>query len=40
MHVPAWIWLATIAGIIALFLFDFVAHARTPHEPTFKEATW
>ncbi|MFP1681975.1 TerC family protein [Alloalcanivorax sp. C16-1] len=40
MHVPVWIWLATIAGIIALFLFDFVAHVRKPHEPTFKEAAW
>ncbi len=40
MHVPVWIWLATLAGIVALFLFDFVAHVRKPHEPTFKEAAW
>ncbi|MEC9483674.1 MAG: TerC family protein [Halomonas sp.] len=38
MSVPAWVWLATIAGIIALFLFDFAFHARKPHEPTMKEA--
>ena len=38
MSVPAWVWLATIAAIIALFLFDFAFHARKPHEPTMKEA--
>lgn len=38
MSVPIWVWLATVAGIIALFCFDFVFHARKPHEPTFKEA--
>lgn len=38
MHVPLWIWLATVAGILALFLFDFVAHARKPHEPSLAEA--
>ncbi|MCG7599140.1 TerC family protein [Halomonas sp. McH1-25] len=39
MSVPAWVWLATIAAVIALFLFDFAFHARKPHEPTMKEAT-
>lgn len=39
MSVPFWVWLATIAGIIALFLFDFVFHARKPHEPTLREAS-
>ncbi|MBZ9538650.1 TerC/Alx family metal homeostasis membrane protein [Modicisalibacter tunisiensis] len=38
MSVPTWVWLATIAGIIALFFFDFLFHARKPHEPTLKEA--
>jgi tellurite resistance protein TerC len=38
MSVPAWVWLATIAAIVALFLFDFAFHARKPHEPTMKEA--
>ncbi|PWW34611.1 TerC/Alx family metal homeostasis membrane protein [Chromohalobacter israelensis] len=38
MHVPLWVWLATVAGIIALFVFDFVCHVRKPHEPSFKEA--
>ncbi len=38
MSVPTWVWLATVAGIIALFCFDFIFHARKPHEPTLKEA--
>ncbi|WP_235919261.1 TerC family protein [Aureimonas psammosilenae] len=36
--VPTWIWLATIGGIAALFVFDFLTHVRKPHEPSFKEA--
>jgi len=39
--VPTSVWLATIAVIAALFVFDFVTHVRKPHEPTFKEsALW
>lgn len=38
MSVDLWVWGATIAGIVALLVFDFVAHLRTPHEPTIKEA--
>lgn len=38
MDIPVWLWLATAGGITALFLFDFVFHARKPHEPSFKEA--
>ncbi len=38
MSVDLWVWLVTIAGIVALLAFDFVAHLRTPHEPTMKEA--
>mgnify|MGYP001988252731 CR=1 FL=1 len=40
MHVPVWVWLATVAGIAALFIFDFYAHVRKPHDPSFKEAAW
>ncbi|MCK2041638.1 TerC/Alx family metal homeostasis membrane protein [Chromohalobacter salexigens] len=41
MHVPLWVWLATVAGIIALFVFDFFSHVRKPHAPSFKEsAAW
>ena len=36
--IPFWIWLSTIGGIAALFVFDFVTHVRKPHEPSFKEA--
>lgn len=32
------VWLATIAGIIALLALDFVFHVRTPHAPTLQEA--
>ena len=38
--VPVWVWLATIGGIAALFVFDFVTHVRKAHEPSFKEATF
>ncbi len=38
MDVPAWIWVATVVGVLALMVVDFYAHIRTPHEPTFREA--
>ena len=38
MHVPLWIWLATIAGVIALLALSFFAHIRDAHEPSMKEA--
>ncbi|RKR04236.1 tellurite resistance protein TerC [Kushneria sinocarnis] len=38
MHVPLWIWAATLAVIAALFVFDFFAHVRQPHAPSMKEA--
>ncbi len=38
MNVPLWVWGATIAGILALLIFDFFAHVRTPHEPSLREA--
>ncbi|MDN4479306.1 TerC family protein [Demequina muriae] len=35
------VWTATIALIIALFVFDFAVVIRKPHEPSFREAaTW
>lgn len=36
--VPTWVWIATIAGIIALLLFDFFFHVRKAHTPTLREA--
>lgn len=38
MDVPLWVWAATIAGILALLVFDFYAHVRKPHAPSLKEA--
>ncbi|GIG54494.1 TerC family protein [Demequina activiva] len=32
------VWTATIAFIIALFVFDFAVVIRKPHEPTFRES--
>jgi TerC family integral membrane protein len=41
MSVPWWIWVATVAGIAALLVFDFYTHVRTPHAPSFREsASW
>lgn len=38
MHVPLWVWAVTVAGILALLVFDFFAHVRSPHEPSLREA--
>lgn len=38
MTVPLWIWLATIAAILALLAFDYFFHIRTAHVPRLKEA--
>lgn len=38
MQVTALVWVITIAVILGLFVFDFFAHVRTPHEPTFRES--
>ncbi|MFI2752237.1 TerC family protein [Cellulomonas sp. P22] len=38
MSVPLWIWGATVALVVAMVLFDFFTHVRTPHEPTFRES--
>lgn len=40
MHVPAWVWLVTIAVTIGIFIFDFYSHVRTPHAPKFKESAF
>ena len=40
MSVDLWIWAATIAAIIAFFVFDFYTHVRIPHAPTIKESAW
>ncbi|MFI6998010.1 TerC family protein [Nocardia sp. NPDC050175] len=38
MQVTAVEWVITIVVILGLFVFDFFAHVRTPHEPTFRES--
>lgn len=41
MSVSVLVWVVTCAVILGLFVFDFFAHVRVPHEPTFKEsAVW
>src|SRR3712207_9596413 len=41
MDVPLWVWGITVAAIVAMIVFDFVGHVRTPHAPTMREsATW
>ncbi len=41
MDVHSWVWLATVGVVVAMFVFDFYAHVRTPHFPTFREsAIW
>jgi tellurite resistance protein TerC len=38
MQVPVWIWLASIAGVVALLALSYFTHIRSAHEPTIKEA--
>lgn len=38
MLVPLWIWLATIAGVVALLALSYFTHIRHAHEPSLKEA--
>ena len=41
METPFYVWALTILFVLALLIFDFYSHVRTPHEPTIKEsATW
>jgi tellurite resistance protein TerC len=41
MGVPLWVWIATVAAILALIVVDFVAISRNPHEVSMREAaTW
>jgi tellurite resistance protein TerC len=40
VSVDPWIWVATVAAITALLIFDFFAHVRVPHAPSIKESSW
>lgn len=39
MNFPAWVWIATIAGLLLLLAIDLVIVDRKPHEVTVGEAT-
>lgn len=39
MDVPFWVWIATVAGFVAVVAFDFFLVSREPHEPSFRECT-
>ena len=38
MDVPTWVWIATVVGLVAMLLFDFVFHVRKAHVPELREA--
>jgi tellurite resistance protein TerC len=40
VDVPLYVWLITIAGILALLVFDFFSHVRTPHVPHIRESAF
>jgi tellurite resistance protein TerC len=41
VNVPLWVWVATVAAILALIALDFVTVSRNPHEVSLREAaTW
>jgi len=40
VSVPLWVWGLTVIGVLGLMVFDFYAHVRTPHEPTFRESAF
>ncbi|MBT0995049.1 TerC family protein [Cellulomonas sp. DKR-3] len=40
MDVSTLAWLVTAGVVVGLIVFDFFAHVRTPHEPTFRESAW
>jgi tellurite resistance protein TerC len=41
MGVTTTVWIVTCVAILGLFVFDFFAHVRVAHEPTFREsAIW
>jgi tellurite resistance protein TerC len=41
MDVAPWVWIVTVAVILAMLAVDYIGHVRTPHTPTLKEsALW
>jgi tellurite resistance protein TerC len=39
MTIPTWVWIATIAGFLAVLAFDFYLVARNPRDPSMREST-
>ncbi|WP_159794701.1 TerC family protein [Puerhibacterium puerhi] len=39
MNVPVWVWVVTVAAIVAMLAVDYLGHVRTPHAPSLREAT-
>ncbi|AOW92426.1 tellurium resistance protein TerC [Rhodococcus sp. WMMA185] len=40
MHLSPLVWVITCVVILGLFVFDFFAHVRTPHAPSFRESAF
>lgn len=38
MQVELWVWITTIAVLVAILLGDFIVQLKKPHEPSFKES--
>src|SRR5689334_4713976 len=38
MNIPAWVWIATLGGLLLLLAIDLVIVDRKPHEVTLSEA--
>jgi tellurite resistance protein TerC len=39
MNVPAWLWVVTVIGLIAVIFFDFYLISRNPRDPSMRECT-
>ncbi len=39
MNVPAWLWVVTVLGLLAVIFFDFYLISRNPRDPSMRECT-
>jgi tellurite resistance protein TerC len=37
VNVPVWVWIVTVAALVAVLAFDLVVVGRRPHEPSMRE---